>query len=79
VTLSETIELWTSYLFQAANLVLVIAGFLGVLFVFVSMQRAYTATQQGQSPVRHYVAAGVAGAITVLGVVVGLISNVVVG
>ncbi|KPN62954.1 hypothetical protein SAMN04488527_13014 [Aliiroseovarius crassostreae] len=79
MTLSELIEQWTGYLFQAANLVLIFAGFIGVLLVVVSMQRAYADTRDGRSPVRHYIAAGIAGAITVLGVIVGLISNLVVG
>lgn len=79
MSLSEWLELWTGYLFQAANLILIFAGFAGVAMVVVSLNRAYVDTRDGRSPVRHYIAVGIAGAITVLGVVVGLLSNLITG
>lgn len=78
MTLSELIAVWTTYLASAANIVLILAGLFGVLLVVRSLMRAYQDTTDGRSPARHYVAAGVGGLITVLGVVVGILSNLVV-
>jgi hypothetical protein len=78
VTLSELIAEWTSYLHSAANIVLILAGLFGVGLVFRSLFRAFNDTKEGRSPVRHYVGAAIGGLITVLGVVVGIVSNLVV-
>lgn len=78
MTLSDLIAEWTTYLASAANIILILAGLYGVFLVVRSLMRAYQDTKDGQSPTRHYVAAGIGGLITVLGVVVGVISNLVV-
>lgn len=78
MTLSDLIAEWTSYLTAGANIVLILAGLFGVFLVVRSLMRAYQDTKDGRSPMRHYVAAGIGGMITVLGVVVGLISRLVV-
>lgn len=77
MTLSELIADWTSLLHTGANLVLVLAGLLGVVLTLRSLIRAYQEANEGRNPTRHYLAAGVAGAITALGVIVGIVSNLV--
>lgn len=79
MSLSDVFAQWTGYLLQAANLILIFAGLAGVFLVVVSLQRAYAEARDGRSPTRHYVAAGIAGGITVLGVIVGFASNLVTG
>lgn len=77
MTLSDWISSWTDLVRVAANVLLVVAGLYGVWLVFRSLARAYEDTREGRSPTRHYLAAGIAGAITALGVVIGVISNLV--
>jgi hypothetical protein len=77
MTLSDWLAEWTDLVSVAANLLLIGAGLFGVWLVFRSLTRAYADAQEGRNVTRHYLAAAIGGAITVLGVIIGVISNLV--
>lgn len=79
MSFSDLLASWTEGLVSIANLALIFAALMGVILVVVSLNRAHAETKEGRSPVRHYFAAGIAGAITMLGVVVGALSLLVTG
>lgn len=78
MTFAQLIDSWTAVLGDVADIFLFLAGLVGIALVFRSLMRAHTAVNEGQSASRHYVAAGIGGALTAVGLIAGALSRLVV-
>lgn len=74
---SEIIDAWTDLLYSASRLVIVFAALLGLAYAGASLLRAYQA--EGDSArAWHLLAAVFAGSFTIIGVIIGWVSGLLV-
>ncbi len=73
---ASLIDGWTELLRSAARLIIIGAAALGILYAAVSLWRAYHAPETDRAP--HMAAALFSGVFTILGVVVGWLSGLIV-
>lgn len=74
---SEIIDGWTDLLLSAANLVIIFASLLGLVYAATSLLRAYRAPMDDIRS-RHLLAAFFAGSFTIIGVFIGWISGLLI-
>ena len=74
---SEIIDGWTESLLAASNLVIIGASLLGIAYTSVSLVRAYKAPMEDMRT-RHIFAALFAGSFTIIGVIIGWISGLLI-
>lgn len=74
VAQSEIIDGWTDLLHSTSRLVIVLAAFLGLGYVAVSLLGAYRA-EGDDARTRHLLAAIFAGSFTIIGVFIGWVSG----
>lgn len=79
MTLSGLLDQWSALVNSAANVILYVAGLLGIILVVRALLRAHTTAAEGRNATPYYVAAGVGGALTCLGLIAGALSRLVVG
>lgn len=74
---SEIIDGWTELLISTSRLVIIGASLLGITYCAVSMLRAYRAPMDDVRS-RHLIAALFSGVFTIIGVVIGWISGLLI-
>lgn len=75
---SALIDQWTAHLVSASRLVIVFSSVLGIAYAALSLTRAYRADMDDVR-MRHMGAALFAGIFTIIGVLIGWVSLIVVG
>lgn len=74
---SEIIDGWTDLLLSASRIVIVFAAFLGIGYAGISMFQAYKADRD-QDRTRHLLAALFSGTFTIIGIIIGWISGLLI-
>lgn len=74
---SEIIDGWTDLLVSVSRLVIVFAAFLGIAYAGMSLFQAYKADRD-EDRTRHLIAALFSGTFTIIGVIIGWISGLLI-
>jgi hypothetical protein len=74
---SEIIDGWTDLLISVSRLVIIFASLLGIAYAATSLFRAYRADFD-EARTRHLFAAMFAGLFTIIGVIIGWISGLLI-
>lgn len=74
---SEIIDGWTDLLLSASRIVIVFAALLGIAYAGLSLFQAYKADRD-EDRTRYLIAALFAGTFTIIGVIIGWISGLLI-